>query len=59
MKIKGIEGKVDWHILLKAIGIMCIGWLALPIVYYLLKKRKNGEEEEESEESEETKAQDK
>ena len=46
MKISGIEGKIDWKILVKAIGIMCIGWLALPVVYYLLKKHKKGEEKE-------------
>jgi hypothetical protein len=49
MKIKGIEGKIDWKILLKAIGIMCISWAALPVVYYLLKKREGMEEENDRE----------
>ena len=46
MKISGIKDKIDWKILVKAVSIMCIGWLALPVVYYLLKKRKKGEEKE-------------
>lgn len=37
---------VDRPILAKAIGIMCLGWLALPIVYYLLKRGKKGKEKE-------------
>ena len=45
MNIRGKEVKIDKGVLVKAIGIMCLGWLALPIVYYMLKKRKNGEEE--------------
>jgi hypothetical protein len=54
MNIKGIEGKVDWQILLKAIGIMCISWAALPIIYYLLlkKEKKEGMEEEENDRKE-------
>ena len=36
---------VDRAILAKAIGILCLGWLALPIIYYLLKRGKNEKEE--------------
>ena len=46
MNIKGKEVKIDHAVLAKAVGIMCLGWLALPIVYYMLKKRKDGKEEE-------------
>lgn len=42
------KGKtIDWSIMFRAVGLMCLSWAALPIVYYLLLKRKNGEEEEE------------
>ena len=36
----------------KAVGIMCLSWLGLPIVYYLLlkKEKKKGMEEENGEE---------
>jgi len=33
--------KIDKSVLAKAVGIMLMGWLALPIVYYMLLKRKN------------------
>ena len=33
--------KIDKSVLAKAVGIMLLGWLALPIIYYILLKRKN------------------
>ena len=39
MNIRGKEVKIDKGVLAKAIGIMCLGWLALPIVYYMLLKK--------------------
>ena len=50
MNIKGHEVKIDKAVLGKAVGIMCMSWLALPVVYYLLLKKKreveNGKEEQ-------------
>ena len=54
MNIKGREVKIDRGVLAKAIGIMCMSWLALPVVYYLLLKRKKGEKEEIIEEDDRT-----
>ena len=36
--------KIDKGVLAKAVGIMCLGWLALPIVYYLLLKKEKKKE---------------
>lgn len=39
--------RIDWSVMFRAAGLMCLSWAALPIVYYLLLKRKeeeNGEE---------------
>jgi preprotein translocase subunit SecG len=47
VNIRGREVKIDKAVFAKAVAIMCLGWLALPIVYYMLKKRKDGKEEEE------------
>ena len=38
--------RLDKKILAKAVGIVLLGWLALPIVYYMLLKRKKGEVKE-------------
>lgn len=45
--------KLDKKILAKAIGITMMGWIALPIIYYLLKKREgeNGKEKQEDNET--------
>ena len=35
------KGKsIDWSIMLRAVGLMCLSWAALPIVYYLLIRKK-------------------
>ena len=44
MNIKGREISIDKGVMLKAIGIMALGWLALPIVYVLLIKKEKKEE---------------
>ena len=48
MNIKESVSKLDKKVLGKAVGIMCLSWAALPIVYYLLlkKEKKKGMEEE-------------
>jgi len=38
--------KIDRVVLGKAVGIILLGWLALPIVYYILLKRKGVRKEE-------------
>ena len=43
MNIKNI----DKLALAKAIGILCISWTALPILYYMFKKEKEDENGEE------------
>jgi hypothetical protein len=45
--------KIDKLILAKAIGIMCLSWTALPVVYYLLVKRENDEDKDEKDEKDE------
>ena len=38
---------VDKSVLVKAVGIMLLGWVALPVVYWLLirkEKKENGED---------------
>lgn len=44
--------KLDKKILVKAIGICAMSWLAIPVIYYLLKKKEKGKEKEEEEEKE-------
>ena len=48
MKLKEVVHKIDRKALAKAVGLMCLSWAALPIVYYLLvrKKKKGGEEDD-------------
>jgi len=43
-KITEIAGKVDKEALASAIGLMCLSWAALPIVYWLIVKKKDGGE---------------
>jgi hypothetical protein len=42
-KIKEIVEKIDRNALASAIGLMCLSWAALPIVYWLIIKKKEGE----------------
>jgi hypothetical protein len=46
MDIKELSGKVDKKALASAIGLMCLSWAALPVVYWLIiknkEKNKNG-----------------
>jgi hypothetical protein len=42
-KIKGLAEKIDHKALAGAVGLMCMSWLALPIVYWLIVRKKNGE----------------
>ena len=51
MKLKEVVGKIDRKTLATAVGIMCLSWAALPIVYYLLvRKKKKGEKEDDGKE---------
>jgi hypothetical protein len=48
MKIKEIAEKIDREALAGAIGLMCLSWAALPIVYlpivyWLIIKKKEGD----------------
>lgn len=43
-------GKIDKVVFAKAVGIMCLSWGALPIVYYLLLKKKGKKEKDERKE---------
>ena len=45
-------GKIDKAVLAKAIGIMMLGWLALPIVYVLLIRKEKKEEKKEDDRKE-------
>jgi uncharacterized membrane protein YbhN (UPF0104 family) len=40
-KIKEIAEKIDKEALAGAIGLMCLSWAALPIIYWLIVKKKN------------------
>jgi uncharacterized membrane protein YbhN (UPF0104 family) len=42
-KIKEIAEKIDREALAGAIGLMCLSWAALPIVYWLIIKKKEGD----------------
>ena len=48
--------KIDKPILVKAVGVTLLGWLALPIIYYILLRQK-GSVKEPDEKEEETKEQ--
>jgi hypothetical protein len=40
---KDLAGKIDKKALAGAVGLMCMSWLALPIIYWLIiRKDKNG-----------------
>jgi uncharacterized membrane protein YbhN (UPF0104 family) len=39
-KITENIGKIDRKALASAVGLMCLSWAALPIVYWLIVKRK-------------------
>jgi hypothetical protein len=41
--IKEIAEKIDKEALASAIGLMCLSWAALPIVYWLIIKKKEGD----------------
>jgi hypothetical protein len=43
MDIKEIAGKVDRKALAGAIGLMCLSWAALPIVYWLIVRKEEKE----------------
>lgn len=43
-QIKEIAKKIDKEALASAIGLMCLSWAALPIVYWLIIKKKEGDE---------------
>jgi hypothetical protein len=43
-KIKEIAEKIDKEALAGAIGLMCLSWAALPVVYWLIIKKKEGNE---------------
>ena len=45
MKIKEVVHKIDRKALTKAVGLMMLGWLALPMVYYLLVRKKKDKKE--------------
>lgn len=45
-KITEIAGKIDKEALAGAIGLMCLSWAALPIVYWLIVKKKRGDKKE-------------
>ena len=38
--------KLDKKVLIKAVGICAMSWLAIPVIYYLLKKHKGVKKEE-------------
>lgn len=38
--------QLDKKVLVKAIGICALGWLAIPLIYVLLKKKENNKEKE-------------
>jgi uncharacterized membrane protein YbhN (UPF0104 family) len=42
-KITEIAEKIDKEALAGAIGLMCLSWAALPIVYWLIIKKKEGD----------------
>ena len=50
--MKGLVGKIDRKALAKAVAIMLLGWLALPIIYYLIVRKKKKEEEVKKEDGE-------
>jgi uncharacterized membrane protein YbhN (UPF0104 family) len=45
-KITEITKKIDKEALAGAIGLMCLSWAALPIVYWLIIKKKEGGEKD-------------
>ena len=53
MNIKDIGKKIDKKVLLKAVGVMLLGWLALPIVYYILLRQEKDMDGIEGKEDEE------
>jgi hypothetical protein len=42
-KLKDITGKIDHKALAGAVGLMCLSWAALPVVYWLIVRKKNDE----------------
>jgi uncharacterized membrane protein YbhN (UPF0104 family) len=42
-EVKEITEKIDKEALASAIGLMCLSWAALPIVYWLILKKKEGD----------------
>ena len=45
MDVKEIAGKIDKKALASAIGLMCLSWAALPIVYWLIVHREEKNKE--------------
>lgn len=45
-KINEITEKIDKEALAGAIGLMCLSWAALPIVYWLIIKKKEGDKKD-------------
>jgi len=46
VSIKEKLGKIDRVVFAKALGIIMLGWLALPIIYFILLRRKRENEKE-------------
>lgn len=47
IKITECVEKIDKEALAGAIGLMCLSWAALPIVYWLIVKKKEGDKKDE------------
>lgn len=45
MNIKESVGKLDKIAFMKALGLVCLSWLALPILYYMFKKKEIKEDD--------------
>jgi hypothetical protein len=46
IKINEIAEKIDKKALAGAVGLMCLSWAALPIVYWLIVRKKEGDKNE-------------
>ena len=46
MSIKDIGKKINKKALAKAIGILMLSWMALPVIYWLLVRREKEEKED-------------
>jgi CHASE3 domain sensor protein len=44
--------KIDKKVLAESVGICCLSWLAIPVIYFLIQRKKKDTEEVKEEEKE-------